>query len=177
MANARWYVVNVFSGSERKVAESIKEQAEKKGLQDLLLEALAPMEQIIEVKRGVKTQRERHFFPGYILVNMVLTDETWHLVSSNSKVTGFLGGRGKPTPITKAEAERLMGQLKDQKDSPKHAVVFEVAEEIRVVDGPFASFNGFVEEIDDEKERLKVSVLIFGRATPVELEFSQVEKI
>ncbi|HBN21765.1 MAG TPA: transcription termination/antitermination protein NusG [Holosporales bacterium] len=177
MANARWYVVNVFSGSERKVAESIREQAEKKGLQDLLLDALAPMEQIIEVKRGVKTQRERHFFPGYILVNMVLTDETWHLVSSNSKVTGFLGGRGKPTPITKTEAERLMGQLKDQKDSPKHAVVFEVAEEIRVVDGPFASFNGFVEEIDDEKERLKVSVLIFGRATPVELEFSQVEKI
>tara|TARA_R110002111_G_scaffold190798_1_gene257074 strand:+ start:91 stop:624 length:534 start_codon:yes stop_codon:yes gene_type:complete len=177
MANARWYVVNVFSGSERKVAESIREQAEKKGLQDLLLDALAPMEQIIEVKRGVKTQRERHFFPGYILVNMVLTDETWHLVSSNSKVTGFLGGRGKPTPITKTEAERLMGQLKDQKDSPKQAVIFEVAEEIRVVDGPFASFNGFVEEIDDEKERLKVSVLIFGRATPVELEFSQVEKI
>ncbi|NCP63021.1 MAG: transcription termination/antitermination protein NusG [Alphaproteobacteria bacterium] len=177
MANARWYVVNVFSGSERKVAESIKEQAEKKGLQDLLLDALAPMEQIIEVKRGVKTQRERHFFPGYILVNMVLTDETWHLVSSNSKVTGFLGGRGKPTPITNAEAERLMGQLKDQKDSPKHAVIFEIAEEIRVVDGPFASFNGFVEEIDEEKERLKVSVLIFGRATPVELEFSQVEKI
>lgn len=177
MANARWYVVNVFSGSERKVAESIREQAEKKGLQDLLLDALAPMEQIIEVKRGVKTQRERHFFPGYILVNMMLTDETWHLVSSNSKVTGFLGGRGKPTPITKAEAERLMGQLKDQKDSPKHAIVFEIAEEIRVVDGPFASFNGFVEEIDDEKERLKVSVLIFGRATPVELEFSQVEKI
>jgi len=177
MANARWYVVNVFSGSERKVAESIREQAEKKGLQDLLLDALAPMEQIIEVKRGVKSQRERHFFPGYILVNMVLTDETWHLVSSNSKVTGFLGGRGKPTPITKTEAERLMGQLKDQKDSPKHAVIFEIAEEIRVVDGPFASFNGFVEEIDDEKERLKVSVLIFGRATPVELEFSQVEKI
>ncbi|MDP4840259.1 MAG: transcription termination/antitermination protein NusG [Alphaproteobacteria bacterium] len=177
MANARWYVVNVFSGSERKVAESIKEQAEKKGLQDLLLDALAPMEQIIEVKRGVKTQRERHFFPGYILVNMVLTDETWHLVSSNSKVTGFLGGRGKPTPITNAEAERLMGQLKDQKDSTKHAVIFEIAEEIRVVDGPFASFNGFVEEIDEEKERLKVSVLIFGRATPVELEFSQVEKI
>ena len=177
MANARWYVVNVFSGSERKVAESIKEQAEKKGLQDLLLDALAPMEQIIEVKRGVKTQRERHFFPGYILVNMVLTDETWHLVSSNSKVTGFLGGRGKPTPITNAEAERLMGQLKDQKESPKHAVVFEVAEEVRVIDGPFASFSGFVEEIDDEKERLKVSVLIFGRATPVELEFSQVEKM
>lgn len=177
MANARWYVVNVFSGSERKVAESIREQAEKKGLQDLLLDALAPMEQIIEVKRGVKTQRERHFFPGYILVHMMLTDETWHLVSSNPKVTGFLGGRGKPTPITNKEAERLMGQLKDQKESPKHSIIFEIAEEIRVVDGPFASFNGFVEEIDDEKERLKVSVLIFGRATPVELEFTQVEKI
>lgn len=177
MTNARWYVVNVFSGSERKVAESIREQADKKGLQDLLLDALAPMEQIIEVKRGVKTQRERHFFPGYILVNMMLTDETWHLVSSTPKVTGFLGGRGKPTPITNKEAERLMGQLKDQKESPKHSVIFEIAEEIRVVDGPFASFNGFVEEIDDEKERLKVSVLIFGRATPVELEFTQVEKI
>lgn len=177
MTNARWYVVNVFSGSERKVAEAIREQSEKKGLTDLLLDALAPMEQVIEVKRGVKVQRERHFFPGYILVNMVLTDETWHLVSSNSKVTGFLGGRGKPTPITKKEAERLMGQLQDQKDKPRNTITFDVAEEIRVVDGPFASFNGFVEEVDDEKERLKVSVLIFGRATPVELEYSQVEKI
>jgi transcriptional antiterminator NusG len=177
MTNARWYVVNVFSGSERKVAESIREQAEKKGLQDVVLEALAPMEQVVEVKRGVKTQREKHFFPGYILVNMVLTDESWHLVSSNPKVSGFLGGRGKPTPITVKEAERLLGQLKDQKEKPKHTVFFDIAEEVRVVDGPFATFNGFVEEIDEEKERLKVSVMIFGRATPVELEFSQVEKI
>ena len=177
MTKARWYVVNVFSGSERKVAEAIKEQAESKKLQDLIIDALAPMEQVVEIKRGVKTQREKHFFPGYILVNMVLTDESWHLVNDNPKVSGFLGGKGKPTPITQKEAERLMGQLQDQKEKPKTTISFEIAEEVRVVDGPFASFNGFVEEIDDEKERLKVTVSIFGRATPVELEFSQVEKV
>lgn len=177
MSKARWYVVNVFSGSERKVAEAIKEQAESKGLQDLILEALAPMEQVVEIKRGVKTQREKHFFPGYILVNMVLTDESWHMVNDNPKVSGFLGGKGKPTPITRKEAERLLGQLQDQKEKPKHTIHFDIAEEVRVVDGPFATFNGFVEEVDSEKERLKVTVSIFGRATPVELEFSQVEKI
>lgn len=177
MTKARWYVVNVFSGSERKVAEAIKEQAEAKGLKDLVIDALAPMEQVIEVKRGVKTQREKHFFPGYILVNMVLTDESWHLVNNNSKVSGFLGGKGKPTPITQKEAERLLGQLKEQKEKPTQSIHFDIAEEVKVVDGPFASFNGFVEDVDYEKERLKVTVTIFGRATPVELEFSQVEKI
>lgn len=177
MIKARWYVVNVYSGSERKVAESIKNQAEKKGLQEQVLEVLVPMEQVIEIKRGEKIQTERQFFPGYILVNMALTDDAWHLVSSTPRVTGFLGGKGKPTPITQKEADRLMAQLKDQKDKPKHAIIFEIAEEVQVVDGPFAGFNGFVEDIDDEKERLKVSVLIFGRATPVELEYSQVQKI
>ena len=177
MSKPRWYVVHVYSGSEKKVAESIREQAEKKNLKDKVLDVLVPIEQVIEVKRGEKVNSERQFFPGYILVQMEMTDESWHLVSSTSKVTGFLGGKGRPTPITQKEVDRLLSQMKDQEAKPKHAISFEIGEEVRVCDGPFSTFTGLVEDVDDEKERLKVSVSIFGRATPVELEFAQVEKV
>jgi transcriptional antiterminator NusG len=177
MTNSRWYVVHVYAGSERKVAESVKERAQKKGLESRILDVMVPMENIVEMKRGEKITAERQFFPGYILVHMMLDDETWHLVSSTPKVTGFLGGKGKPTPITKKEVDRLLNQLQTQQEKPKHAMSYEIGEEVRVMDGPFASFSGFVEGVDDEKERLKVSVLIFGRSTPVDLEFSQVEKV
>jgi transcription antitermination protein nusG len=177
MSKPRWYVVHVYSGSEKKVAESIREQAEKKNLKDKVLDVLVPTEQVIEVKRGEKVNSERQFFPGYILVQMEMTDESWHLVSSTAKVTGFLGGKGRPTPITQKEVDRLLAQIKDQEAKPKHAISFEIGEEVRVTDGPFSTFTGLVEDVDDEKERLKVSVSIFGRATPVELEFAQVEKV
>ena len=172
----RWYVVHVFSGSEKKMAQSILEQAASHGLEEQIEDVLVPTEEVVEVRRGAKVQAERKFFPGYILVNMELTDAAWSLVKSQPRVTGFLGGKGKPVPITKAEADRLIKQMDEGVERPRSTISFDIGEEVRVVEGPFESFNGVVEEADDEKERLKVAVSIFGRSTPVELEYSQVEK-
>lgn len=172
----RWYVVHVFSGSEKKMAQSIMEQAASHGLEEQIGDVLVPTEEVVEVRRGAKVQAERKFFPGYILVNMELTDAAWSLVQSQPRVTGFLGGKGKPVPITNAEADRLIKQMDEGVERPRSTISFDIGEEVRVVEGPFESFNGIVEEADDEKERLKVAVSIFGRSTPVELEYSQVEK-
>ncbi|HEV2303026.1 MAG TPA: transcription termination/antitermination protein NusG [Stellaceae bacterium] len=176
MAN-RWYVVHVYSGFENKVASAIREQAEQKGLSDRFEEILVPTEKVVEVKRGAKVNAEHKFFPGYVLIKMDLNDETWHLVKNTAKVTGFLGGRGRPSPISEAEASRIMRQVQEGIDRPKPSITFEVGEQVRVCDGPFTSFNGLVEEVDEERARVKVAVSIFGRATPVELEYSQVEKV
>jgi transcriptional antiterminator NusG len=172
----RWYVIHVYSGFERKVAQSIQEQAVQKGLQDEIEEVMVPTEEVVEMRRGSKVSTERKFFPGYVLVKMNMSDDAWHLVKDTAKVTGFLGSRGKPSPISNSEAERLLHQIKEGVERPKPSVTFEIGEQVRVCDGPFASFNGNVEEVDEERARLKVSVSIFGRATPVELEYAQVEK-
>ncbi|HKJ62864.1 MAG TPA: transcription termination/antitermination protein NusG [Hyphomicrobiales bacterium] len=173
----RWYIVHAHSNFEKKVAESIKERAVTAGLQDLFEDVLVPMEEVVEVRRGRKVSSERKFFPGYVLVKMDMTDQAYHLIKDTPKVTGFLGANNKPMPISEAEAMRILQQVQDGVDRPKPSVTFEIGEQVRVADGPFASFSGHVEEVDDERARLKVAVSIFGRATPVELEYGQVEKI
>ncbi len=175
--DARWYVVNVHSGCEKKVAQSIKEQAVIKKMEDRIFDVLIPTEEVVEVKKGAKVTSERKFFPGYILVKMIMSDDAWHLIKNNPNVSGFLGSRNKPYPITEAEVQRIMTQMQEGVERPREVVNFEIGEQVRVCDGPFASFVGLVEDVDTEKARVKVSVSIFGRATPVELEYVQVEKI
>ena len=172
-----WYVVHVYSGFEKKIAQQIQEQASQKGLAEQFEAVLVPSENVVEVKRGRKINSEHKFFPGYVLVKMDLTDDAWHLVKNTPKVTGFLGSKTKPSPISDAEADRILKQNQEGVDRPRPAVLFEIGEQIRVADGPLTSFNGTVEEVDEDKGRLKVSVSIFGRSTPVELEYSQVEKL
>lgn len=175
--SARWYVLHVYSGSEKKVAESIKEQAILKKMEDRIVEVIVPTEDIVEVKKGAKVNSERKFFPGYVLIKMEMSDDCWHVVNNTPKVTGFLGSRNKPQPISETEAQRIITQMQDGVDRPQMQINYEIGEQIRVVDGPFASFVGMVEDVEADKARLKVSVSIFGRSTPVELEFTQVEKV
>ncbi len=177
MAEARWYIIHVYSGFEKKVAEAIREQAAQKGLEGCFEEVLVPTEEVVEIRRGKKVATERKFFPGYVLIKMVLNDDTWSLVRNVPKVTGFLGPGGKPAPIPEAEAERIRQQVQEGVEHPRPLVSFMIGDRVRVTDGPFSTFEGVVEEVDEARGRLKVAVSIFGRATPVELEYSQVEKL
>ncbi len=173
----KWYVVNVYSGSEQKVLESIKDLAQKRDLASMFGEILIPKEEVIEIKKGEKVKSEKKFFPGYILVQMTLTDETWHLVRGISRVSGFLGAKGKPLPISNAEVQRIVKRVEDSANVTQHSVTYEIGDTVTVCDGPFASFQGVIEDVESDKERVKVSVTIFGRATNVDLSFSQIEKV
>lgn len=173
----QWYVVHAYSGYEKSVQRALKERIARAGMQDKFGEILVPVEEVIEMKGGQKSVTERKFFPGYVLVQMEMNDETWHLVKSTPKVTGFVGGTAtKPAPISEKEVKAILQQIQEGVDKPKPKVLYEVGELVRIIDGPFSDFNGTVEEVNYEKSKLRVSVTIFGRATPVELDFSQVEK-
>ncbi len=177
-AKTRWYIVQAHSGFEKKVQQTILENAAQQGLSDAFEEVIVPTEDVVEMRRGKKVSMERKFFPGYILVKMAMSDATWQLVKTIPKVNGFLGGGGnRPQPVTQAEVDRIFAQVKEGMDKPKDQMIFEVGEQVKVVDGPFESFVGVIEEVDSEKERVKLSVTIFGRPTPVDLQFSQVEKV
>lgn len=173
----RWYIVHAYSNFEKKVADAIREKAESAGLADLFEDVLVPTEKVVEVRRGRKVDAERKLFPGYVLAKVDLTNEAFHLIKNVPKVTGFLGADNKPQPISEAEAMRILQQVQEGVERPKPSISFEIGEQVRVADGPFASFNGLVEEVDEERARLKVAVSIFGRATPVELEYGQVDKL
>ncbi len=172
----KWYIVHAYSNFEKKVAESIRDQARSQGLDEAFSEILVPTEEVIEIRRGRKINAERKFYPGYVLVKMDLSDQAYHLVKNTPKVTGFLGSGSKPMPVTEREVARIIGAIEEGVERPKPTITFEIGEAVRVIDGPFASFNGAVEQIDEDRARLRVTVSIFGRATPVELEYSQVEK-
>lgn len=171
-----WYIVQAHSGHEKKVAEAVREKADREGISDYIEEVVVPTEGVVEVKKGKKVNTERKFFPGYVLIKMRMDDKAWHMVRSVPKVTGFLGSKGRPQPISEAEVGRIFKQMEEGTGRAKHSVSFESGETVRIIDGPFESFVGVVEEVDEEKAKLKVSVSIFGRTTPVELEFTQVEK-
>jgi transcriptional antiterminator NusG len=173
----KWYIVHAYSNFEKKVAESIREQARTQGLEEHFSDILVPTEDVVEIRRGRKVNSERKFFPGYVLVKMEMTDEAYHLIKNTPKVTGFLGSGNKPMPVSEKEVQRIVGAIEEGVERPKPTIMFEIGEQVRVTDGPFASFNGSVEDVDEERSRLKVTVSIFGRATPVELEYSQVEKV
>ena len=173
----RWYIVHTYSNFEKKVAESLKEQAAQKHLEDYFEQVLVPTEEIVEIRRGRKIKSERRFFPGYVLAKIELTDEVFHLIKNTPKVTGFLGSGLKPVPISDAEANRILNQVAEGVERPKASITFEVGEQVKVAEGPFASFMGQIEEVDEERSRIKVAVSIFGRPTPVELEYGQVEKV
>ena len=176
MTEIRWYVLHAYSGYEKKVAENIVEQSNKLGISQFIEEVSVPTQHIVEVRRGARVNKERNFFPGYILIKMVLNDDTLHIIKNTPKLSGFLGAKGKPIPISNAEAKRISEQVVDGVERSRPAVMYDIGEQVKVIDGPFASFNGEVERIDEEKARLRVAVSIFGRLTPVDLEYSQVEK-
>jgi len=171
-----WYIVQTFSGFEQKVAEKLKDIIKAKELGDKISEVLVPIHEITEVKRGKRVQRKKKYFPSYVLVKMEMTKELYHMINSIQKVTGFLGTKGTPVPVPEKEIEKIMGRIKEGTLAPQTHVTFDIGEQVKVCEGPFASFSGLVEEIDEEKSRLKVSVSIFGRPTPIELEYNQVEK-
>ena len=173
----RWYIVQAYSNFERKVAEDIRQKVAQKKLEDLFEDVIVPTEKVVEMRRGRKVDAERKFFPGYVLVKMEMTNEAFHLIKNTPKVTGFLGSESRPVPIPDSEADRILNQVQDGVEHPKPSVSFEIGEQVRVADGPFASFNGIVQDVDEERSRLKVEVSIFGRPTPVELEYGQVEKV
>lgn len=174
----RWYVVHAYSGFEKSVMKMLKERIEREGMQDLFGQILVPVEEVVDIKNGKKSLTERKFFPGYVLVEMEMNDETWHLVKSTPKVSGFIGGTAtRPAPISQKEVEALLQQIQVGGEKPRPKVLFEIGEQVRVNEGPFADFNGSVEEVNYERNKLRVSVQIFGRDTPVELDFGQVEKL
>ncbi|MGJ8564064.1 MAG: transcription termination/antitermination protein NusG [Alphaproteobacteria bacterium] len=173
---AKWYIVQAYSNFEKRVKETLEREAKEKGLEHLFEEILVPTEQIIEVRKGRKVESERKFFPGYVLVKMDLTDAAYHLVKDTPKVTGFLGSTNRPSPVSEAEVARIVGKIAEGVDSPRSMITFDIGETIKVIDGHFQSFNGTVESVDEEQERLNVLINIFGRSTPVELEYTQVEK-
>ena len=173
----QWYIVHVYSGFEKRVASTIEEKVDTMNMRHLVEEVSVPVEEVVELRRGRKVNSERKFFPGYVLVKMEMTEDSYHLVKNVPKVTGFLGAAGKPVPISDTEANRIMHQVQEGIERPKPSITFEIGEQVRVCDGPFTSFSGMVEDVDEERSRLKVAVSIFGRATPVELEYSQIEKV